>query len=55
MAAGIYCLEVVTILVASRVEGATGIAVAFVTVAFTAKFPSVAIGVEPCNQRLFGL
>jgi OPA family glycerol-3-phosphate transporter-like MFS transporter len=36
VAAGIYCLEVITILVASRVEGAVPIAVAFVTVAFTA-------------------
>ena len=36
VAAGIYCLEVITILIASRVEGAVAIAVAFVTVAFTA-------------------
>jgi OPA family glycerol-3-phosphate transporter-like MFS transporter len=36
VAAGIYCLEVVTIIVASQVHGAMAIAVAFVTVAFTA-------------------
>jgi OPA family glycerol-3-phosphate transporter-like MFS transporter len=36
VAAGIYCLEVITILVASRMTGATAIVVAFVTVAFTA-------------------
>jgi OPA family glycerol-3-phosphate transporter-like MFS transporter len=36
VAAWIYCIEIVTILVASRVAGATAIAVAFVTVAFTA-------------------
>lgn len=36
VAAGIYCLEVITILIASRVHGAMAIAVAFVTVAFTA-------------------
>lgn len=36
VAAGIYCLEVIVILIASRVEGAVAIAAAFVTVAFTA-------------------
>lgn len=36
VAAGIYCLEVVTIIAASQVHGAMAIAVAFVTVAFTA-------------------
>jgi MFS transporter, OPA family, glycerol-3-phosphate transporter len=36
VAAGIYCLEVITIIIASRVHGAMAIAVAFVTVAFTA-------------------
>ena len=36
VAAGIYCLEIVTILVASRVQGAVPIAIAFVTVALTA-------------------
>ena len=36
VAAGIYCLEIVVILLASRVEGAVPIAVAFVMVAFTA-------------------
>jgi len=36
VAAGIYCLEVVTIIIASQVHGAMAIAVAFVTVAFTA-------------------
>lgn len=36
VAAGIYCLEVVTILIASQVSTATAIATAFVTVAFTA-------------------
>jgi MFS transporter, OPA family, glycerol-3-phosphate transporter len=36
VAAGIYCLEVITIIVASRVHGAMAIAIAFVTVAFTA-------------------
>jgi OPA family glycerol-3-phosphate transporter-like MFS transporter len=36
VAAGIYCLEIVVILAASRAEGAVPIAVAFVMVAFTA-------------------
>ena len=36
VAAWIYCIEIVTILIASRVSGATAIAVAFVMVAFTA-------------------
>ncbi len=36
VAAGIYCLEIVTIVIASRVSGAVAIAVAFVMVAFTA-------------------
>jgi OPA family glycerol-3-phosphate transporter-like MFS transporter len=36
VAAGIYVLEVITILIASRVHGPTAIAIAFVTVAFTA-------------------
>jgi OPA family glycerol-3-phosphate transporter-like MFS transporter len=36
VAAGIYCLEVITILIASRVHEAVPIAVAFVTVALTA-------------------
>jgi OPA family glycerol-3-phosphate transporter-like MFS transporter len=36
VAAGIYCLEIVTILVASQASGAVPIAVAFITVAFTA-------------------
>lgn len=36
VAAGIYCIEVVTILVASQVSGPFAVAVAFVTVAFTA-------------------
>jgi OPA family glycerol-3-phosphate transporter-like MFS transporter len=36
VAAGIYCIEVITILVASQVHGAVPIAIAFVTVAFTA-------------------
>lgn len=36
VAAGIYCIEIVTILIASRVSGAVAIAVAFVMVAFTA-------------------
>lgn len=36
VAAGIYCLEIITILIASRVSGAVTIAMAFVMVAFTA-------------------
>jgi OPA family glycerol-3-phosphate transporter-like MFS transporter len=36
VAAGIYCLEIITIIIASRVNGATAIAAAFVMVAFTA-------------------
>jgi OPA family glycerol-3-phosphate transporter-like MFS transporter len=36
VAAGIYCLEIVTILIASRASGALPITVAFVLVAFTA-------------------
>ena len=36
VAAAIYCLEVATIIIASRVEGAVPIAAAFVTVALTA-------------------
>ena len=36
VAAGIYCLEVITIIIAASVHGAVAIAVAFVTVAFTA-------------------
>jgi OPA family glycerol-3-phosphate transporter-like MFS transporter len=35
VAAGIYCLEVVIILVASQIQGAVAVTVAFVTVAFT--------------------
>ncbi len=35
VAAGIYCIEVVVILIASQLRGAVPIAVAFVTVAFT--------------------
>lgn len=35
VAAGIYCLEVVVILIASQLRGAVPIAIAFVTVAFT--------------------
>lgn len=35
VAAGIYCLEVIVILAASQLHGATAIAIAFVTVAFT--------------------
>jgi MFS transporter, OPA family, glycerol-3-phosphate transporter len=36
VAAGIYCLEIITIVIASRVHGAIPIAAAFVTVALTA-------------------
>ncbi|MDI1248393.1 MAG: MFS transporter [Lacunisphaera sp.] len=36
VAAGIYCLEIVTILIASQAAGAVPIAIAFITVAFTA-------------------
>jgi MFS transporter, OPA family, glycerol-3-phosphate transporter len=35
VAAGIYCIEVVVILVASQLEGSVAIAIAFVTIAFT--------------------
>ena len=35
-AAGIYCIEILTILAASRVSGAVAIAVAFLMVAFSA-------------------
>lgn len=35
VAAGIYCIEIIVILIASRAEGAVPIAIAFVTVAFT--------------------
>jgi hypothetical protein len=38
VAAWICCIEIVTILIASRVSGATAIAVAFVMVAFTANW-----------------
>jgi len=44
VAAGIYVLEVITILIASRVHGATAIAIAFVTVAFTANSTHALLG-----------
>jgi OPA family glycerol-3-phosphate transporter-like MFS transporter len=51
VAAGIYCIEIVTILIASRVSGSVAIAVAFVMVAFTANSTHSLLGPADARRR----